>query len=332
MLLDPHQLASQWGPILGLTAVVLAGGALGGTLGAGAAGLPLPMGLRVGLTLAQPGELSLVLVGVGSAAGILWPSSLAVVVGVTFLTAILGPVCFGRGEAWAARLDANLPHRLKARLASIQGWTGALTRRGHGSPSRALASSMFYLVLDAVCFNALLLGAAQARHHPLVTRHPEAALALMGGTLAGLTVLGWVLFRRAGQLAILLAPPPRQGAIRAALLVVVGAPTFAMVQPILPKGPALALMTGVMVALMILFRGHARRFPQLGSEWVLKRVQRPWSGAPLLHQGVHAPLVPLGAPETPEGPEGAGGHADAGEHGEVARGEKAQPGQFHEER
>ena len=284
MLLDPHQLARQTGPILGFSAVVLLGSALGGSLGGVLAGLPLRLGFRVGLTLAQPGELSLVLIGVGSA-GLALPHALPVVVGVTFVTAILGPWSFRRGEALASALKGGLPVALTQRLASIQGWTGRLGRRP-GTPAslgQALAAPVAYLLVDALLFNVLLLAAAHFRTHPLLAHQPGATLALMGAAMAALAFLGWALFRRAGEIAGLLVEDRNDGQgrgplLRLVTLLVVATPSFAYLQPLLPRGPALALSIGVLVCLLILTRIPERPFP--GSEWLFKRVQRPWAAVP----------------------------------------------------
>jgi len=281
MLLDPRQLAHLWLPILLFSLVVLLGSSVGGALGGAVAGLPLRMGFRVGLTLAQPGELSLVLVGVGGA-GLMWPQILPVVVGVTFVTAVLGPWCFRRGEALADALHRSLPDRLHRRLARVRGWTDGPAGRRRAQPSlgRAIAGPVSYLLLDALLFNLILMAAAYFRHHPGLAHRPGATLVLLGAAMAALAFLGRALFQRAGQIAGLLLEPraPGRPMLRLVTLLVVAAPSFAFLQPLLPRGPALALAAGVLVCLVILLRTPGRHFP--GSEWLLKRVQRPWEGGP----------------------------------------------------
>ncbi|BDU74413.1 cation:proton antiporter [Mesoterricola silvestris] len=267
MLMDPRVLAGQAGPILLLSAVVLLGSAAGGALGAAAAGIPAPTGLRVGLTLAQPGELSFVLVGVGAAAGLRFPQALPVVVGVAFVTAVAGPFFFRRGEAIARGFDRALPAPAHRALARIQGWTTGLRRRAPRGP-RGLPVG--YLLLDAVLFNLLAIGASQVRHHPLVRAQPLAAGGLL---MLGLAFLGWALHRRTAQLAA-------TAGLRTALLLALAAPSFAVVQPLLPRGPALALAVGILVCVGILGRIPARPAPRFGIQWLLDGVRQPWRQGP----------------------------------------------------
>lgn len=293
MLMDPRVLASQAGPILALSAVVLLGSAAGGILGAAIGGIPAPSGLRVGLTLAQPGELSFVLVGVGGAAGMLFPQALPVVVGVSFVTAVAGPWFFRRGEAIARAFDRSLPPRLHRLLAGLLGWTDILGRRG---PRKPLTGPVAYLVLDALFFNLLVFGATQFRRHPLALAHPVPSAALLA---AGLAFLGWALYRRAGQIAGLLqdGAAPRGAMIHQALLLAMAAPGFALLQPLLPRGPALALAAGILVCLGILARIPLRAPPRIGSQWLLESVQRPWKARAPEAEPVMAALRL--APESP---------------------------------
>ena len=123
MILEPRALFREAPAILLLSAVLLAAGTLAGALGAVLAGLPVHTGLRVGLTLAQPGELSFVLVGVGAAA---LPHAMPAVVGVALVTVLLGPWFFRRGEAFAKGLDRRLPAWIHQRLGGLRGWTEGL--------------------------------------------------------------------------------------------------------------------------------------------------------------------------------------------------------------
>jgi len=268
MLLDPKQLAAQTGPILLLSAGVLVACAVGGAFGAALVGLPVPRGIQVGLALAQPGELSFVLVGVGSAAGLLWPHAFPVVAGVAFVTAVAGPWTFKAGGPLAERLWRRMPRRLQ-RLAAPR---EPLQHRDSPAP---LAAPVAFLLLDALVFNLLLLATFHPRAQPLLARHPLVAPGLLAAALGGLLLLAWVLFRRAGQIATLVAGAPRRdvGLLRLAILVGISAPTFAL----LPAGPAFALLTGLLVCVAVLFRTPAAAGTQAGSEWILKQVGRPWA-------------------------------------------------------
>jgi hypothetical protein len=228
----------------------------------------------VGLTLAQPGELSLVLVGVGSAAHLIGPHALPIVVGATLLSAVLGPLLFRPGKTLGEALDRSLPLRIKRRLEAIAGWTAPreALKTAPSSLGGSLAAQFFYLLLDALGFNLLLMVAIRQRHHLLVLGLGGLALAYLACTL----------YRRAGHITGLLPATgsrkgPRQSRmLLAALLAGATTPGLLLLPPYLPRAPMFALLAGVLVCLGALALAPARRSPRMGAEWLLDRVQRPW--------------------------------------------------------
>jgi CPA2 family monovalent cation:H+ antiporter-2 len=323
MLLEPRSLLSQAGPILALTAVVLVGDTLGATLGGALAGLPLRIGFRTGLALAQPGEFSFVLVGIGVSARFLGPDFLAVPVGVCLLTALLGPTLFRSGDALAAGLERRIPARINWYLKTYQSWAASLGRSSLGRGPAPLRRPLIFLVLDAALIDAVIIGATLLKRHQPWFQTANPALGLLACQAALLVILVWALCGRAGEIAerILEAtsqpnamPLAGRGHLMAslslALLLLVFAPSLALLQPFLPEAPLLLLFMGGLAGLLGLLWAHSRRFPQdqaRGSEWLLRRVQAPWvrseqppvSEAPALlslRLGAHSPVLgrPLG--------------------------------------
>jgi CPA2 family monovalent cation:H+ antiporter-2 len=294
MLLEPRSLAAQAVPILAFTGVVLAGDTLGAALGGALAGLPLRAGFRTGLALAQPGEFSFVLVGAGVSAGFLGRDFLAVPVGVCLVTALLGPTLFRRGDAWSAALERRLPQRLNWYLKTYQSWAARLGRSSLGRGPAPMRRPFLYLVLDAALINAVVIGAGLLKQHQAWFRTPrvDLGLAVVQGGL--LVFLAWALCGRAFHLAErILAPPgraaPPQGGLRLlraalslTLMLLVGAPSLALLQPFLPQVPMFLVFLGGAAGSLGLLWAHSRRFPPgraVGSEWLLNRVQAPWSQA-----------------------------------------------------
>ena len=297
MLLEPRSLAAQAGPILALTAVVLLGQTMGSTLGGALAGLPLRTGFRTGLALAQPGEFSFVLVGIGVHAGLLRPSFFPVPVGVCLLTALLGPTLFRRGDALSAGLERRLPDRINWYLKTYQSWAARLGRSSLGRGPTPLRRPLIFLVLDAAFIDAAVIGAALLKHHMPWFQTPRAAMGLLGCQVLLLAFMGWALCSRAAEIAegILAAPasrtePPLAGrrqllaSLSLALLLMVGAPSLALLQPFLPEGPMLVVFLAGLAGMLGLLWTHSHRFPPVpkvrGSEWLLNRVQAPWAESP----------------------------------------------------
>ena len=309
MLLEPRALAAQAGPILVLTAVVLVGNTLGATLGGALAGLPLRTGFRTGLALAQPGEFSFVLVSLGVRAGFLPPDFLAVPVGVCLLTALLGPTLFRRGDALGAGLERRLPDRINWYLKTYQTWAARLGRSTLGRGPAPMRRPLLFMVLDAALINAVVIAAAVLKRQVPWFQAQRPAIGLLCGQAVLLVCLIWALGSRATELArwVLNGPgqsPPGHRQLRAALslalLLMVAAPSLALLQPFLPEGPLLLGYMAGLAGLLGLLWAHASRFQPgrtLGSEWLLRRMRAPWAppasrpGEPAHGQGEPAPLV-----------------------------------------
>lgn len=288
MLLDPRSLAAQAGPILAFTAVVLAGDTLGSAVGGALAGLPLRTGFRTGLALAQPGEFSFVLVSTGVSAGFLAPDFMAVPVGSCLLLALLGPTLFRRGDAIAAGLERRLPDRINWYLKTYQSWAARLGKSSLGRGPAPMRRPLVYLALDAVLINGVIIGAALLRHRHGWFQSPRASLWLFLGEGLVLLLLARSLCARALEIANrILVPAERAsapmagrtqllGALSLALLLLVGAPSLAVLQPFLPEGPLLVVFLAGVAGLFGLLWFHSRRYPpdrKVGAEWLLNQVQ-----------------------------------------------------------
>jgi len=293
MKLAPQAILAQWLPVLALTGVVLAGDTVAVTLGAVLAGQPLQRGFRMGVTLAQPGEFSFVLVGLGATSGFLGPSFLPVAVGVCLLTALAGPFCLRRGEAAAQALERALPARARWYLLAYQGWSEKLGRSTLGRGPSPVRGPVLFLVLDALLVHACIIGTWLLQHRVPLFRSPAPAHALLALALAAASLLAWAMYRRAGEIAALIMDSPGQDppagrrqlleALRLALLVTLGAPSLAILQPFLPGKPAFALMLAAGGAFLAVLWTQTRHYPweqAVGSEWLLHRVRAPWAAAP----------------------------------------------------
>jgi CPA2 family monovalent cation:H+ antiporter-2 len=293
MLLDPRSLAAQAGPILALTAVVLAGDTLGATLGGALAGLPLRTGFRTGLALAQPGEFSFVLVALGVHVGLLPADFLAVPVGVCLLTALLGPALFRHGDALGAGLERRLPDRINWYLKTYQSWAAKLGRSSLGRGPAPLRRPLSFLLLDAALINGVIIGAALMKRHLPWFQTSKASIGLLCAQAILLAFLAWALCSRAAELAgsILGPPAPRTGplpgrrqllaSLSLGLLLMVAAPSLALLQPFLPEGPMLVVFLGGLAGMLGLLWAHSHQLPPggkaMGSEWLLHRVRAPWA-------------------------------------------------------
>ena len=292
MKLAPQAILGQWLPILALTLVVLAGDTLAVTLGAILTGQSFQRGCRTGLILAQPGEFSFVLVGLGATSGLLGPEFFPVAVGVCLLTALAGPFCLRHGDPWARALEQAIPPRARWYLLAYQGWSSKLGRSTLGKGPSPVKGPILFLVLDAVLLNACVIGTSLLRDRVPWFQRPAWAHGLLALALAIVSLLAWAMYRRAGDIAGLILDSPGQAeptgrrqllaALRMAMLVILAVPSLAILQPFLPGKPALLLLLGAGAAFLALLWSQTRKYPweqAVGSEWLFHRVKAPWAPA-----------------------------------------------------
>src|SRR6185503_17393378 len=83
MLIDPRLVADNWVPIVVLAAVVVVGKIVGVSVGSFIAGYGVRTSVQAGMSLAQIGEFSFIIVGVGLSIGVIRPFLYPVAVAVS---------------------------------------------------------------------------------------------------------------------------------------------------------------------------------------------------------------------------------------------------------
>lgn len=304
MLIQPKVVMAEAGVILLLSVLVICANTIGLTAGGLLAGLPLRTSVQTGMALSQIGEFGFILLGVGIAAGAVRPELYTVGVAVGVVTAFASPFLLRASGPFSERVEQRLPDRLRASLGLYQAWAESLRRRGirHGE-GQGLRRPTLFLLLDTV----LLLGLVAGSHlllsrwtvwleHRVDWGHftAQGLVAALLGLGAGLLVLGMLRQVRvlARDLAVL-APSPEPGGsgrrgrhllaggLRVAVLLMVGLPLVAILQPFAPKGPllgvALAVFLGTLAYQFWKARRLNRELPGV-LEWMLAKVSDPWAG------------------------------------------------------
>ena len=140
MLIDPAQIAAHWPIVLVFLVVVVVGNIFAVTLGAFLTGQSVQTSVKTGMSLAQIGEFSFIIAGVGVATGATDDLLYSIAVAVSGITTLLTPWLIRAAEPTAAWVDRKLPRSLQT-FAALYGswleqserWTG---RRRNGSHSR----------------------------------------------------------------------------------------------------------------------------------------------------------------------------------------------------
>jgi CPA2 family monovalent cation:H+ antiporter-2 len=309
MLIDPRVLAQHWVAVLILTAVVVVGKVVGVTLGAFIAGNGVRTSIQAGMSLAQIGEFSFIIAGVGLALGATGDFLYPVAVAVSALTTLLTPVLIRVAGPVASAVDRHLPHALQT-FASLYGsWVGQLgATTGHRTAWARIRRLAGLVLLDAALIGAIAIGTSLAAqrlirlgrevaHLPqevarilVVAGAVALAVPFMFGAVRTARALGLALAAEAlpsGQEAVDLSAAPRRAllvALQIAILLVVGTPLVALTQPFLPSFPGAIVLLLLAIALVVpLWRsaadlhGHVRAGAQVILEALSAQSQPPSS-------------------------------------------------------
>jgi CPA2 family monovalent cation:H+ antiporter-2 len=275
MAIDPLLIAKHWLPVVVFSAVVLAGKLVGVSLGSFLAGNGIKRSVRAGMSLAQIGEFSFIIAGLGLSTRATGDFVLPVAVAVSLVTSLTTPLMVRGSEAAAEAVDRKLPRALQTFVTFYDGWIEQLRSapRTESMTSR-VRGPVVMLAVDAALLVAVLAGSSLV-HAQVIAALEKAThltptileIAYVVATLALASVLFVGVLRRAAALARALASvvlptredgkldlgsAPRKAftvALELALGLAVGLPLVAVLQPFLPLNSGLVVFGLVVAAL-----------------------------------------------------------------------------------
>jgi len=317
MSIAPSAILSVWPAVLVLLAVVLAGKTIGVSIGAFLAGLGTRTSVRAGLSMAQIGEFSFLIAGLGVASGATGAFLTPVAVFVSVGTALLAPALVARSTEAANYVDRRLPRALQTYATLYGSWVEAARSAAHTrSPAARIRRIAWFIVLDAVLLVLILVGASlamRAEAVPVATWLGISPRLLQGSVitlaLAALFPLLYAIVRAAralGQVianqAVPAAEPgkadfgaaPRRAlrlSVQIGVVLIVGIPAIAVTLPFLP-GFALPAFLGTLLLLLgIAFwrsarnlEGHVRAGAGLIVEAIAKTQEHPTAALGILEE------------------------------------------------
>lgn len=278
MLIDPAVVLQHWQAVLVFALIVIFGKIIAVSISAFLTGAGTRTALQTGMSMAQIGEFSFIIVAVGLATGAASSSLYPIMVAVSALTTLTTPWLIRSAPAFAVRIDRNLPRPLQTFVALYGSWIETMGTRPETSAQREqVRHTLRVLAIDALVIAALCiagiiaarpLGAVLSGPMPLSSRQAESvvvvgALLLCVPFFVGLLrtgrALGLVISRRTfpdpepGRLD--LAAAPRRAfvtTLQVAIVLVAGAAVAAVVQPFMPPLVGLSLLAIALVALSII--------------------------------------------------------------------------------
>jgi CPA2 family monovalent cation:H+ antiporter-2 len=322
MLIDPRLIAQHWVAITVLTMVVVVGKVASVAMGAFLTGNGTRTSVQAGMSMAQIGEFSFILAGLGLSLQATGDFLYPVAVAVSVLSTLATPWLIRAAGPAATCVDRKLPGRIQTFAALYGSWIEQLRSARRGTSAGARIRRMIRLLgVDAVLVAAIIIGtsiwedAAAAwicrrtrlsvhlANWLVVCAAAVAASPLLVGIVGMVRRLGTTLGRIAlpeGQAgAVDLSAAPRRAlivSIQLAIVLVVGGALMAVTQPVLPSFAAVGCVVVVVLVLGVaLWRsaanlhGHARAGAEaivefLAAQSHADRKQRgPSAPAPLQH-------------------------------------------------
>lgn len=159
LLIDPALVVAHWGAIVGLTLVVIAGKVVSVALGAFLTGSGTRTAVRAGMSLAQIGEFSFIIAGLGIALGATRNFLFPVAVAVSAITTLTTPWLIRYSGAAATWVDHMLPHRLQTFATLYGAWLERLGARGPARGTNIVTRLVRFLILDTAALIAVIIGA-----------------------------------------------------------------------------------------------------------------------------------------------------------------------------
>ena len=291
MMIDPTALAQHWVAVVSLTLAVIVGKVFAVTIGAFLAGHGRRAAMKAGMSLAQIGEFSFIIAGVGVASGVIGGWMYPVAIAVSAITTLTTPLLIRLSNKAAASIDHWLPEPIQTVAALYTSWIESVRSAPRVPTERSRTNRIIRIILlDAALITAIVIGvgveidrlsvilgnmlgmAATRVRFVVVLVTGLIAVPLLYGLINSAKTLGNHLARRAfaetqkGKVDP--ADAPRRALVilvQIAVVLAVGIPIVAITQPFLPPHQgAFVLLMLTLVLLVTLWRnaenlhGHAR--------------------------------------------------------------------------
>ena len=283
MLIDPSIILQHWPEVAVFTVVVILGKVSGVTLGAFFTGNGIRTSVRTGMSLAQIGEFSFIIAGLGISLRATGDFLYTIAVAVSALTTLTTPWLIRAGDPAARFIDRKLPRAFQTFAALYGSWIESMrTAPQDKTKGRVVRRLVKLLLLDSVLLSVLVIGAAVSMDTissvvvirlglssvvarlMLVLIVLGLALPFIIGVIRIARGLGLALaslaLPEAGEGKIDLADAPRRAFVvmlQLAIVLIVGLPLLALTQPFLPRWIAASTLGVLIIFLGIMLWRNA---------------------------------------------------------------------------
>jgi CPA2 family monovalent cation:H+ antiporter-2 len=188
MMVDPAVIAAHWLPILILTIVTIIGMTIFGSLGALVSGRGLNTAVHTGFSLAQLGEFSFIIAGLGVSLGVMRGFIYPVIIAVSVITTFTTPYMIKAATPFCNFLYKKLPVKLLAKLDPTPD-SGRASAKEQSLWKSLLRSYFLRVLLYSVILLAIFLGSKLYLDKLLVRLLPDATDTLRNAVSLGVTLV-----------------------------------------------------------------------------------------------------------------------------------------------
>ncbi len=188
MLVDPAVIAAHWLPILILTLVTIVGMTVFGSMGALVSGRGLNTAVHTGFSLAQLGEFSFIIAGLGVSLGVMRGFIYPVIIAVSVITTFTTPYMIKAATPVCNFLYKKLPVKLLAKLDPSPD-TGRTSAQEQSEWKSLLKNYFLRVLLYSVILLAIFLGSRLYLDKLLVKLLPDATTGLRSALALAVTLL-----------------------------------------------------------------------------------------------------------------------------------------------
>jgi len=277
-LIDPRVIAEHWVAVVALSVLVITGKVIAVTAGSFITGNGLRPSIQAGMSLAQIGEFSFIIAGVGLTSGATRSFLYPVAVAVSAITTLITPWLIRGSEPAAMFVDRKLPRPIQTSVALYASWVDRI-RNAPGMAGRSMTRRLVRVILiDAGLLVLVIIGAGAERGRFTtlfstwtgVSPGTSLTIVLLGAIVVAAPLL-WGIVRSARMLGFVLAmqalpaagrrkadfaAAPRRALVtmlQIGTLLMVGLPVVAVTQPFLPRFPGFTLLAILIVVLGFAF-------------------------------------------------------------------------------
>jgi CPA2 family monovalent cation:H+ antiporter-2 len=295
MIIDPRVLGDHWLEVLAFFAVVVVGNVVAVTIGSFLMGQSIQTAVKAGMSLAQIGEFSFIIAGVGLALNRnpeddTYELLYSIAVAVSGLTTLLTPWLIRVAQPTAAWVDRKLPRSLQTFASLYASWMEQVRSRRANAEVGRFRGAVRWIIVDAVIVVAVVIGASvemeriedftRARFE-LSGRATRLVVAAVAAAISAPFWIGLVRMARylgfelaatafpeatitdSGRKQLDLAAAPRRllvVTLQLAIVLVIGIPLIAITQPFVPPFRGAAVLVLVISVLAIAFWRGATNF------------------------------------------------------------------------